>query len=133
MVYFKILIYKVSSEGVFTISSFRFSKSSDSKGIYQSWSLAFSTYMFFTTLLGDQMTMRIIQKLSITGNINYWARVQQQSGTEPQADPLQAAQTSVGKMIKHAYVDPNDPTEMFLQQPTPELQLRRRSYQSQPA
>ncbi|PHT81092.1 hypothetical protein T459_14107 [Capsicum annuum] len=60
-------------------------------------------------------------------------RAQQQSGTEPQADPLQAAQTPVDEMIRHAYVDPNDPTKIYLQQPTPESQLRRRSYQSQPA
>ncbi|EHA8587984.1 hypothetical protein COCNU_scaffold003789G000010 [Cocos nucifera] len=31
------------------------------------------------------------------------------------------------------YVDPNDPTKIFLQQPTPESQLRRRTYHSQPA
>ncbi|XP_006359298.1 WW domain-binding protein 2-like [Solanum tuberosum] len=60
-------------------------------------------------------------------------RAQQQSGAEPRVDPLQAAQTPVDEMIRHAYVDPNDPTKIFLQQPTPESQLRRRSYQSQPA
>ncbi|WMV23250.1 hypothetical protein MTR67_016635 [Solanum verrucosum] len=60
-------------------------------------------------------------------------RAQQQSGAEARADPLQAAQTPVDEMIRHAYVDPNDPTKIFLQQPTPESQLRRRSYQSQPA
>ncbi|PHT54138.1 hypothetical protein CQW23_08600 [Capsicum baccatum] len=60
-------------------------------------------------------------------------RAQQQYGTEPRADPLQAAQTPVDEMIRHAYVDPNDPTKIYLQQPTPESQLRRRSYQSQPA
>ncbi|XP_074559480.1 uncharacterized protein LOC141815431 [Curcuma longa] len=43
-------------------------------------------------------------------------------------DPLQAAQTPVDDMMKRAYVDPNDPTKIFLQQPTPESQLRRRTY-----
>lgn len=49
----------------------------------------------------------------------------------PQMDPLQAAQTPVDEMMRHAYVDPNDPTRIFLQQPTPESQLRRRAYHSQ--
>ncbi|GKV48523.1 hypothetical protein SLE2022_236420 [Rubroshorea leprosula] len=53
--------------------------------------------------------------------------------SEPHVDPLQAAQTPVDEMMRHAYVDPNDPTRIFLQQPTPESQLRRRTYQSQPA
>ncbi|KAK3133810.1 hypothetical protein QOZ80_6AG0541350 [Eleusine coracana subsp. coracana] len=43
-------------------------------------------------------------------------------------DPLQAAQTPVDDMMRHAYVDPNDPTKIFLQQPAPESQLRRRNY-----
>nr|ADP88925.1 classical AGP [Gunnera manicata] len=47
-------------------------------------------------------------------------------------DPLQAAQTPVDEMMRHAYVDPNDPTRIFLQQPTPGSELRRRSYQSRP-
>lgn len=55
------------------------------------------------------------------------------SGAEMRADPIQAAQTPVDEMMRHAYVDPNDPTRIFLQQPTPESQLRRRNYQSQPA
>ncbi|RVW71527.1 hypothetical protein CK203_048013 [Vitis vinifera] len=50
------------------------------------------------------------------------------SGPELQVDPLQAAQTPVDEMMRHAYVDPNDPTRIFLQQPTPESQLRRRTY-----
>ncbi|CAK9171696.1 unnamed protein product [Ilex paraguariensis] len=54
------------------------------------------------------------------------------SGPEPRSDPLQAAQTPVDEMMRHAYVDPNDPTRIFLQQPTSESQLRRRTYQSQP-
>ncbi|XP_044508691.1 UPF0664 stress-induced protein C29B12.11c-like [Mangifera indica] len=52
---------------------------------------------------------------------------------EPRVDPLQAAQTPVEEMMRHAYVDPNDPTRIFLQQPTPDSQLRRRTYQSRPA
>ncbi|XP_073117723.1 uncharacterized protein [Elaeis guineensis] len=53
--------------------------------------------------------------------------------TASRVDPLQAAQTPVEDMMRHAYVDPNDPTKIFLQQPTPESQLRRRTYHSQPA
>ncbi|KAB2049444.1 hypothetical protein ES319_A13G177200v1, partial [Gossypium barbadense] len=37
--------------------------------------------------------------------------------SQPQMDPLQAAQTPVDEMMRHAYVDPNDPTRIFLQQP----------------
>ncbi|KAF5944306.1 hypothetical protein HYC85_018383 [Camellia sinensis] len=55
------------------------------------------------------------------------------SREEQRADPLQAAQTPVDEMMRHAYVDPNDPTRIFLQQPTSESQLRRRTYHSQPA
>ncbi|CAL9761254.1 unnamed protein product [Musa acuminata subsp. burmannicoides] len=51
----------------------------------------------------------------------------------PRMDPLQAAQTPVDEMMRHAYVDPNDPTKIFLQQPTPESQLRRRTYHPQSA
>ncbi|CAA2995208.1 Hypothetical predicted protein [Olea europaea subsp. europaea] len=47
---------------------------------------------------------------------------------QPQMDPLQAASTPVDEMMRHAYVDPNDPTRIFLQQPTQESQLRRRTY-----
>ncbi|KAF5741242.1 hypothetical protein HS088_TW10G00238 [Tripterygium wilfordii] len=50
--------------------------------------------------------------------------------SEPRVDPLLAAQTPVDEMMRHAYVDPNDPTKIFLQQPTPESHLRRRSYHS---
>uniref|UniRef100_A0A5B7C5J6 Uncharacterized protein n=1 Tax=Davidia involucrata TaxID=16924 RepID=A0A5B7C5J6_DAVIN len=53
-------------------------------------------------------------------------------GAETRLDPLQAAQTPVDEMMRHAYVDPNDPTRIFLQQPTSESQLRRRTYQSHP-
>lgn len=54
----------------------------------------------------------------------------QQSREEARVDPLQAAQTPVDEMMRHAYVDPNDPTRIFLQQPSTESQLRRRTYQS---
>ncbi|KAL2938861.1 UPF0664 stress-induced protein C29B12.11c [Bienertia sinuspersici] len=51
--------------------------------------------------------------------------------SEPRVDPLRAAQTPVDDMMRHAYVDPNDPTKIYLQQPTPESNLRRRTYHSQ--
>lgn len=47
------------------------------------------------------------------------------------ADPLQVGQPPVDEMIRCAYVDPNDPTRIFLQQPEPQSQLRRRTYHSQ--
>ncbi|CAL0313035.1 unnamed protein product [Lupinus luteus] len=49
--------------------------------------------------------------------------------TQPHVDPLQASQTPVDEMMRHAYVDPNDPTKIFLQQPNAESELRRRTYQ----
>lgn len=49
------------------------------------------------------------------------------------ADPLQVGQPPVDEMMRCAYVDPNDPTRIFLQQPEPESQLRRRTYHSQTA
>ncbi|KAF9607562.1 hypothetical protein IFM89_036924 [Coptis chinensis] len=64
---------------------------------------------------------------------NLITSVRQYSQAAPEAvshvDPLQASQTPVDEMMRHAYVDPNDPTRIFLQQPIPESQLRRRSYQ----
>ncbi|WJX93363.1 hypothetical protein P8452_74897 [Trifolium repens] len=51
--------------------------------------------------------------------------------TESRVDPLQASQTPVDEMMRHAYVDPNDPTRIFLQQPNADSQLRRRTYQPQ--
>ncbi|KAG6597720.1 SPAC29B12.11c [Cucurbita argyrosperma subsp. argyrosperma] len=57
----------------------------------------------------------------------------QYTNAGPRVDPLQAAQTPVDEMMRHAYVDPHDPTKIFLQQPSTESQLRRRTYQSQPA
>lgn len=55
-----------------------------------------------------------------------------QSVPQPRVDPLQAAQTPVDEMMRHAYVDPNDPTKIYLQQPAAESQLRRRTYHSNP-
>ncbi|KAF8010408.1 hypothetical protein BT93_J1129 [Corymbia citriodora subsp. variegata] len=79
------------------------------------------------------------------------------SESAPRVDPLQASETpkkkikskreDMGRLIilsakgyvepiaiaKKIYVDPNDPTKIFLQQPTPESQLRRRAYHPRPA
>ncbi|KAL5724541.1 hypothetical protein ACHQM5_007786 [Ranunculus cassubicifolius] len=52
-----------------------------------------------------------------------------QTEAAPRVDPLQAGQTPVDEMMRHAYVDPNDPTKIYLQQPSSESQLRRRTYQ----
>ncbi|KAL9369661.1 hypothetical protein Peur_040860 [Populus x canadensis] len=54
---------------------------------------------------------------------------QMNSAPVTRIDPLQAANTPVDEMMRHAYVDPNDPTRIFLQQPTPQSELRRRTYQ----
>lgn len=72
---------------------------------------------------------------NLIASVRQYNRHQQQANPrpEPRMDPLQAAQTPVDEMIRHAYVDPNDPTRIFLQQPTPDSQLRRRTYQSRPA
>lgn len=81
----------------------------------------------------------------------------QHAAAQPRVDPLQAAQTPVDEMMRHAYVfllyhslfvqflyhvllmrrnssicryvDPSDPTRIFLQQPHQESELRRRTYQ----
>ncbi|KAL6190727.1 hypothetical protein ACLB2K_037121 [Fragaria x ananassa] len=63
----------------------------------------------------------------------YNQQFQQANTPQAHVDPLQAAQTPVNEMMRHAYVDPNDPTRIFLQQPTAESQLRRRTYQPQAA
>ncbi|KAH9649922.1 classical AGP protein [Citrus sinensis] len=69
--------------------------------------------------------------LNLISSVRQYNR-QSNVGTEPRVDPLQAAQTPVDEMMRHAYVDPNDPTKIFLQQPNSESQLRRRTYHSQP-
>ncbi|KAJ8574291.1 hypothetical protein K7X08_026096 [Anisodus acutangulus] len=55
------------------------------------------------------------------------------SRAKSRLDPLQAAKTQVDEMTRYVYVDPNDPTSIFLQQPTPESRLGCRTYQTQPA
>ncbi|KAH9289827.1 hypothetical protein KI387_033944, partial [Taxus chinensis] len=49
------------------------------------------------------------------------------------ADRLQVGQPPVDEMMRCAYVDPNDPSRIFLQLPEPESQLRRYTYYSQTA
>lgn len=56
----------------------------------------------------------------------------QRFGEPRAADPLRAAETPVDEMMRRAYVDPNDPTRIFLQQPNSESGLRRRTYHAQP-
>lgn len=60
----------------------------------------------------------------------YFQHTRYPSEEASRVDPLQASQTPVDEMMKHAYVDPNDPTRIFLQQPSEESQLRRRTYLS---
>ncbi|XP_065864027.1 UPF0664 stress-induced protein C29B12.11c isoform X2 [Euphorbia lathyris] len=56
----------------------------------------------------------------------------QRTTPEVEINPLQASQTPVDEMMRHAYVDPSDPTKIFLQQPTSQSELRRRTYQLSP-
>lgn len=42
------------------------------------------------------------------------------------ADPMPSQQPPVEDMIRHAYIDPNDPTKLYLQQPAAGSDLRRR-------
>ncbi|KAL3691918.1 hypothetical protein R1sor_005569 [Riccia sorocarpa] len=49
----------------------------------------------------------------------------------PPVDPLPSEQAPVDEMIRHAYMDPNDPTKLYLQQPfESQPTLRRRTYKS---
>ncbi|PWZ53122.1 Auxin-induced in root cultures protein 12 [Zea mays] len=68
--------------------------------------------------------------LNLTASVRRYNEFEAQSAANmaPRVDPLQAAQTPVDDMMHHAYVDPNDPTKIYLQQPAPESQLRRRNY-----
>ncbi|KAL0842955.1 hypothetical protein Bca101_016200 [Brassica carinata] len=69
--------------------------------------------------------------LNLISSVRQYNRQMQQAAAEPpRVDPLQAAQTPVDEMMRHAYVDPNDPTKIYLQQPSGESQLRRRAYHS---
>ncbi|KAF6134048.1 hypothetical protein GIB67_038339 [Kingdonia uniflora] len=72
---------------------------------------------------------------NLIASVRQYSQLSAYAAPEPttRVDPLQAAQTPVDEMMRHAYVDPNDPTRIFLQQPTSESQLRRRTYQSHPA
>ncbi|RAL38629.1 unnamed protein product [Cuscuta campestris] len=65
---------------------------------------------------------------NLINSVREYHRQQTASMAQPRMDPLQAAQTPVDDMMRRAYVDPNDPTKIFLQQPTSESQLRRRTY-----
>ncbi|KAL8215164.1 hypothetical protein R6Q57_004613 [Mikania cordata] len=51
------------------------------------------------------------------------------SGNTIYVDPLRAAQTPVDEMMNCAYVDPSDPTKIYLQQPAPDAH-RRDTYHS---
>ncbi|KAL0823350.1 hypothetical protein Bca101_047027 [Brassica carinata] len=72
--------------------------------------------------------------LNLISSVRQYNRQMQQAAeaaeAAPRVDPLQAAQTPVDEMMRHAYVDPNDPTKIYLQQPAGESQLRRRAYHS---
>lgn len=49
----------------------------------------------------------------------------------PPAEPLPAASAPVDEMMRHAYIDPSDPTKLYLQQPfESQSTLRRRNYSS---
>ncbi|KAG6557693.1 hypothetical protein Mapa_000458 [Marchantia paleacea] len=49
----------------------------------------------------------------------------------PPADPLPSEQAPVDEMLRHAYIDPNDPTRLYLQQPfEAQPSLRRRTYKA---
>ncbi|KAI5679475.1 hypothetical protein M9H77_10425 [Catharanthus roseus] len=69
---------------------------------------------------------------NLIGLVRQYNQQTSRASAEPELDPLRAADTPVDEMMRHAYVDPNDPTRIFLQQPTPDSQLRRRTYHSRP-
>ncbi|XP_015898217.2 uncharacterized protein LOC107431742 isoform X2 [Ziziphus jujuba] len=70
---------------------------------------------------------------NLIASVRQYNQQYEQSNTRvDRRDPLQAAQTPIDEMMRHAYVDPTDPTRIFLQQPAMESQLRRRTYQSYP-
>ncbi|KMZ74790.1 hypothetical protein ZOSMA_122G00580 [Zostera marina] len=72
--------------------------------------------------------------LNLIASVRQYNQYQAHLAAEaPRVDPLQAAQTPVEEMMRKAYVDPNDPTTIFLQQPREGSELRRRNYQNQPA
>lgn len=55
----------------------------------------------------------------------------QQPPSAPPAEPLPAASAPVDEMMRHAYIDPSDPSKLYLQQPyESQPTLRRRNYSS---
>ncbi|CAM6020807.1 unnamed protein product [Sphagnum balticum] len=60
------------------------------------------------------------------------AAEQQSRATQPSApplDPLPTAQPPFDNLMQHAYIDPHDPTKLYLQQPMEsQPTLRRRNY-----
>ncbi|CAL1352886.1 unnamed protein product [Linum trigynum] len=68
---------------------------------------------------------------NLIASVRQFNQQQQNYARSPVVDPLQAAETpAVDEMIRHAYVDPNDPTKIFLQQPAPGTGPRRRTYRA---
>ncbi|BBN13676.1 hypothetical protein MPTK1_6g05520 [Marchantia polymorpha subsp. ruderalis] len=59
------------------------------------------------------------------------ANVESVNVSAPPANPLPSEQAPVEDMIRHAYIDPNDPTRVYLQQPfDTQPSLRRRTYKA---
>jgi hypothetical protein len=57
--------------------------------------------------------------------------VEESQPSAPPAEPLPAASAPVEDMMRHAYIDPSDPTKLYLQQPfESQPTLRRRNYSS---
>lgn len=57
--------------------------------------------------------------------------VEESQPSAPPAEPLPAAPAPVDEMMRHAYIDPSDPTKLYLQQPSEsQPTLRRRNYSS---
>jgi len=57
--------------------------------------------------------------------------VEEVQPSAPPAEPLPAAPAPVDEMMRHAYIDPSDPTKLYLQQPyESQPTLRRRNYSS---
>lgn len=53
----------------------------------------------------------------------------QSQPSAPPIDPMPAAPAPVDEMMRHAYIDPSDPTKLYLQQPfESQPTLRRRNY-----
>ncbi|KAG0561127.1 hypothetical protein M758_9G040400 [Ceratodon purpureus] len=51
--------------------------------------------------------------------------------TAPPAEPLPVASAPVDEMLRHAWIDPSDPSKLYLQQPSEsQPTLRRRNYSS---